>query len=127
MCAYRVMVDDNFHYHESDERWEYGIFSTADEALAVCRRVVDESLLHEYSEGGVTAEKLFDRYTSFGDEPFVIAAEGAQQVDFSARRYARARSITLTAGLAGWLRRIVIGARTCLKHRRPLSRMRSWP
>lgn len=124
---YKVVVDDNFHYQESDERWEYGIFSTADKALAACRRVVDESLLHEYKEGGVTAEELFDRYTSFGDEPFVMAAGGAQKVDFSARTYARARSIELTAGFAGWLRRIVIGVRVRLKHRRLLSPSRSRP
>jgi hypothetical protein len=111
------MVDDNFHYQDSDERWEHGSFSTAAEALAACRRVIDESLLHEYSEGGVTAEKLYDRYGSFGDEPFVVAPQGAPKVDFSARSYARARAIELTAAVLGRPRRGVVRARKRWKHR----------
>jgi hypothetical protein len=23
---YKVMVDDNFHYQDEDERWEYGVY-----------------------------------------------------------------------------------------------------
>jgi len=125
MSHYKVMVDDNFHYGEEDERWEYGVFATADEALAACRTVVDQSLLHEYKEGGVTAEGLFDRYTSFGDEPFVVATGAEKRIDFSARSYAQAQSIALTSGLAGWLRRAMIGVRVHMRNRRMLSDLRS--
>jgi hypothetical protein len=45
MSPYKVMVDDNFHYMAEDERWEYGTFATAEEALDACRRLVDEALL----------------------------------------------------------------------------------
>jgi hypothetical protein len=96
MAPYKVMIDDNFHYMETDERWEYGTYSTAEEALAACQRLVDESLLEEYREGA-TAEQLFVRYTSFGDEPFVVAAEDAPKVEFSARAYAEQRARELTA------------------------------
>jgi hypothetical protein len=96
VSPYKVMVDDNFHYMEDDERWEYGTFATADEALAACRRLVDGSLLEEYRDGA-TAEKLYDRYTSFGDEPFAVALDGAEKVEFSARNYARERAQELTA------------------------------
>ena len=96
MSPYKVMVDDNFHYMETDERSEYGTFSTAEEALAACQRLVDESLLEEYRDGA-TAEQLFVRYTSFGDEPFVVAVEDAPKVEFSARAYAEARARELTA------------------------------
>jgi len=123
MPLYRVMVDDNFHYQDADERWEYGVFATPREALAACRRVVDESLLHEYNQGGVTAERLFDRYTSFGDEPFVVAT--GKKIDFSARTYAQARSTALTKGLAGWLRRTVISVGVRMRNRRLLSKLRS--
>ena len=44
MSQYKVMVDDNFHYMDEDERWEYGTFPTVEEALAACRKVVDASL-----------------------------------------------------------------------------------
>jgi hypothetical protein len=90
MCPYKIMVDDNFHYGDESERTEYGTFSTVEEALAVCRRVVDESLLAEYRDGA-TAEQLYERYTSFGDDPFVVALDGAPKVEFSAWTYARAR------------------------------------
>jgi hypothetical protein len=55
MSPYKVMVDDNFHYMAEDERWEYGTFATAEEALDACRRLVDEALLEEYRDGA-TAE-----------------------------------------------------------------------
>ena len=97
MSQYKVMVDDNFHYMEEDERWEYGTFPTAAAAFAACRKVVDESLIAEYRLG-MTATQLYDRYTSFGDEPFIIAPHGASEdVTFSARDYARSRVEALCA------------------------------
>ena len=32
---YRVLVDDNFHYQDENERWEAGAFVTAEEAGAM--------------------------------------------------------------------------------------------
>jgi hypothetical protein len=90
MPQYKVMVDDNFHYMEEGERREYGMFATAEDAIAACRRLVDQSLAEEY-RAGMTAPQLYDRYTSFGDEPFVVAPSGAAKVDFSARDYAQCR------------------------------------
>lgn len=105
MCPYKVMVDDNFHYMDDDEQSEYGTFSTAEEALTVCRRLVDESLLAEYSDGE-TATEVLERYTSFGDDPFVVALDGAPKVEFSAWTYAQQRAQELAApGEEGALRR----------------------
>jgi hypothetical protein len=101
MSAYKVMVDDNFHYGEEDERSEYGIYPTAEEAQEVCRRLVDASLLAEYRDGQ-TAEQLLGRYTSFGDDPFIVSLDGAPRVEFSAWTYARQRAQDFTAtGEAG--------------------------
>jgi hypothetical protein len=111
MALYKVMVDDNFHYMDEDERWELGSFASADEALAACRELVDESLVEEYRDGA-TAEQLFDRYASFGDEPFVVALDGAPKLDFSARTYAERRVRELTApGPEGLRRREAVLAR----------------
>ena len=105
MSPYKVMVDDNFHYMAEDERWEYGTFATAEEALDACRRLVDEALLEEYRDGA-TAEQLFVRYTSFGDDPFIVALDDAEKVDFSASAYAEQRAMELTmAGPVGVERR----------------------
>jgi hypothetical protein len=96
MCPYKIMVDDNFHYADENERAEHGIFPTAEEAMAVCRRLVDDSLLAEYRDGA-TADQLHDRYTSFGDDPFIVALDGAPKVEFSAWSYARERAWELAA------------------------------
>jgi hypothetical protein len=96
MSRYKVMVDDNFHYMDEGERSEYTTFPTADEAIETCRRLVDESLLEEY-RSGATADELYERYISFGDEPFVVAIGGAEKVEFSARNYARRRVQELAA------------------------------
>jgi hypothetical protein len=97
MSPYKVMADDNFHYLEEDKRREGPTYATAEEALEACRRVVDQSLLHQYEQGGITAETLYDRYTDFGDDPFVVALDGSPKVDFSAWNYARERAHELTA------------------------------
>ncbi len=112
MAPYKVMVDDNFHYMDEDERWEFANVTTADEALAACRKLVDWSLLREYEwRRGQTAELLFDRYVSFGDEPFVVASEGAEKIEFSARTHARERAELIAAhGPVGWLRRATLRA-----------------
>jgi len=96
MCPYKLMIDDNFHYMDGDERSDHGTFSTAEEVLDACRRLVDESLLTEYKDGE-TAEELYERYTSFGDDPSVVALGGAPKVEFSAWNYARQRARELTA------------------------------
>jgi hypothetical protein len=85
-----------FPLHGEDERWEYGTFATAEEALDACRRLVDEALLEEYRDGA-TAEQLFVRYTSFGDDPFIVALDDAEKVDFSASAYAEQRAAEFTA------------------------------
>jgi hypothetical protein len=41
---YKVLVDDNFHYQDEGERSEHSVFSTADEAIAACKAIVDGAL-----------------------------------------------------------------------------------
>jgi hypothetical protein len=96
MPSYTVMVDDNFHYMDEDERWQHGIFATAEEAVAACRQLVERSLLEQFKPG-MTAAQLYEQYAFFGEDPFVLALEGAERVDFSARDYARERAEALCA------------------------------
>jgi hypothetical protein len=98
MVQYKVMVDDNFHYDEPDERRTDGVFATLDEALAVCRRLVDQSL-DSLKTPGMTAEKLYDSYMSFGDDPFVVVVGGTDEhAKFSAWSYAKERCSVLCNG-----------------------------
>jgi hypothetical protein len=57
MPRYKVIVDDNFHYQDPHERREQGVYETVEEALAVCRGLVDKSLKEEY-RSGISAKSL---------------------------------------------------------------------
>jgi hypothetical protein len=100
MSPYAVLVDDNFHYMDEEARWEGGTFATAEEAVAACRTIVDEWLAHTY-QPGMTSAHLYEQYTFFGDDPFVVpVGDGTERVLFSARDYARSRAEILCAGQA---------------------------
>ncbi len=91
MDGYKVMVDDNFHYMDESERYELGIFATAEDAIAACRTLVDGSLAHLH-EAGMTATELFDRYKSYGEDPFVAGPPEESRIAFSAWTYAKERA-----------------------------------
>lgn len=86
MTGFRVLVDDNAHYQEEHERYELGAFATYEEALAVCRRIVDEFLDRQYAPG-MAGDCLYELYVSFGEDPF-ISPRGPEP-RFSAWSYAR--------------------------------------
>ena len=97
MPKYRVLVADNFHYMDADDCHEKGLFDTAEEAISACRKLVDVSLSEGYKPG-MTADALYDYYTSFGDDPFIrIVGESDERVDFSAWTYARERCNAICA------------------------------
>jgi hypothetical protein len=70
---FAVFVDDNFHYMDESERYKLGEFDTFDEAVAACKRIVDEFLLTGLGPT-ITAEVLFKSYTMFGEDPFIVTA-----------------------------------------------------
>lgn len=86
---YVVMVDDNFHYMDEDERYMLGEFADAGVAIEHCRRIVNEYLESAYKPGMQSSE-LWGSYTSFGEDPF-IRSEDVTPVRFSAWDYARER------------------------------------
>lgn len=91
MPRYKVMVDDNFHYMDSDERSEDGTYETVEEAIAACRGIVDRSLEGGY-EPGISAEALYRGYVGFGDDPFIVVLDGTDDnAKFSAWSYAKER------------------------------------
>ena len=80
--TYKVFVDDNFHYMDENERHVSGEFETLDEAVAHCRRIVEEQIERFLSQG-TSEEQLYDQYTSFGEDPWVKGG------NFSAWSYAK--------------------------------------
>jgi hypothetical protein len=92
VSRYKVLVDDNFDYMDQDKRYERGVFLTAEEAISACKRIVDSNL-NDFMQPGMTASELYDAYTGFGDDPFIVCINaGDEPVRFSAWVYAKERS-----------------------------------
>jgi hypothetical protein len=91
MASYKVLVNDNSHYMNESERFEHGIFASADEAVAACKTIVDEDLDTMWRPG-TTAAALYRLYVSFGPDPFSVPTNPDDpSVDFSAWTYAKER------------------------------------
>jgi hypothetical protein len=98
MTGYRVLIDDNFHYQDESERVTYGIFDTGDEAVAVCRSIVDDYLLAEF-KSGMSGATLYDRFVTFGVDPFIVPVNPqGDPVQFSAWKYAEERCELIAGG-----------------------------
>lgn len=93
---YVVMVDDNFHYMDEDERYKHGEFADSGVATEHCRQIVDEYLASAYKPG-MSAKELWDSYVSFGEDPFIVSVD-APQARFSAWDYAKERCQVLCCG-----------------------------
>lgn len=85
MDKYEIHVDDNFHYMDESYRFKEGEYDTYDEALAICKEIVDRSLALNYREG-MSSNQLWECYVSYGVDPF-IPRSGDDY--FSARSYAK--------------------------------------
>jgi hypothetical protein len=91
MVGYKVVGADNAHYMDAKEHADHGIFATYEAAVAVCRAIVERSLAWQYKPG-MSAAELYDYYTSFGDDPFIVAVGNAPLGEpFSAWTYAKER------------------------------------
>ncbi len=93
--TFRVLVDDNFHYMDEAARTTLGDFETLEAAIAAAQALVDQFLIAA-RQPGMTADELYRQYTSFGEDPFIVA-DGRSGVAFSAWDYARARCAALCA------------------------------
>ena len=90
--AYKVFIDDNFHYMDESERYELGEFPTLEAAIEASKKIVDDYLLSAYRPG-MAANELAASYVSFGEDPFIIDTLGKKiGVLFSAWDYASRRS-----------------------------------
>jgi hypothetical protein len=91
VARYRGLIDDNFHYQDEDHRYEHGRFDSADEAVAVCKQIVDECLEHMLKPG-MTAAALYELWVMFGEDPYIMPVDRTEaRVTFSAADYAKER------------------------------------
>ena len=89
---YSVYVDDNFHYMDESERYKLDTFETCEEAIAACKKIVDEFLEEGYKDGK-SFRQLIEEYLFFGEDPFIVS--GDKTCSFSARDYAHKRCLEL--------------------------------
>ena len=89
---FTVYVDDNFHYMDKDHRYTAEELDTWEEALALARKIVDETIVKAI-EGGSRPEEAIDEYRAFGEDPW-ISEDGTVPCDesFSAWFYAETRA-----------------------------------
>ena len=80
--TYRVLVDENFHFMDEDERYESGRYPTLELAEAHCREILDLDL-SGMLRPDMSAQDLFECWMQFGDDPWI---EGGT---FSAVDYVR--------------------------------------
>jgi len=89
--TYAVFVDDNFDYMDEERRYKLGDFDTMDEAVAACKRMVDEFLAAKVDPDWTPAEQ-YQQYTQFGPDPFIVTGDpDVGHPPFSAWGYAKER------------------------------------
>jgi hypothetical protein len=97
VAGFKVLIDDNFHFMNEDYRGRGGVFATQDEAIAACKRIVDACLESGF-EPGMTANALYEQYTGFGDDPFILPLDlNHAPVGFCAWGYAKDRCEVIAA------------------------------
>jgi hypothetical protein len=94
MGEFTVYVADNFHHGDDDETYEHGEYATYARAVAAAKRIVDAWLKNAY-EPGANPDDLYQRYASFGDDPYVVPEPEGKH--FSAWEYAKQRCQELCA------------------------------
>jgi hypothetical protein len=93
--CYIVVVDDNYHYMDEDERYVVGIYEDCESAVAQCKEMVDEHILKSFN-GHETEKAIWDDYMSFGEDPWIISF-GSEKCSFSAWNYAKEKIKQLLA------------------------------
>ncbi len=82
---YVVYIDDNFHHGDKSERYKHGEFESCEEAVAACKKLVDE-YFSKLTKGKSSFEALWNGYTMYGEDPWISGDGGCK---FSAWDYAK--------------------------------------
>lgn len=73
---------------DEDESYTLRGFHTAEEALAKCEAIVDTNM-EDCAKQHVTADAIYQSYVMYGQDPQIIARNGAPDIKFSGWDYAR--------------------------------------
>ncbi len=86
--SYKVLVDENSHYMDESERYIHGEYDSCETATGECKGIVDSFLLSAHRPS-MTEQRLWELYTLFGEDPFIVTADS--DCSFCAWDYARQR------------------------------------
>ena len=87
--SFQIFIADNWNYHESS-RVPVASFDTLAEAIAECQSRVDADL-RGLRTPDMDPRALFDTYTTYGEDPWILGEKLNDPVPFSAWDYARER------------------------------------
>ena len=94
-APFTVMVDDNYHYMDGDSRYVAGKFDTWEEALALAKKIVDETVGSAINDG-LSPKDAIRNYRHFGEDPWIIGSGAVPEGGhFSAWKYAEERAFQL--------------------------------
>ncbi len=94
---FTVMVDDNYHYMDGDSRYTAGMFDTWEEAVALAKKIVDETISPAINDG-LSPEDAIMSYRHFGEDPWIIGNGAVPKGEhFSVCGYAEMRAFQLYA------------------------------
>ena len=68
--TFTVLIDDNYHFMDEDERATGPSFATYGEAVSWCQTFLERHL-EELAKPGMSAADLIAGYRSFGDDPWI--------------------------------------------------------
>ena len=88
---FHLRVYDNFHYGDASEAYDYGAYSTYEEAIIGAKAIVDEFLVHNWKKG-IKPEELGALFSLYGEDPAILPNEHGENEMFSARTYVRTRA-----------------------------------
>lgn len=83
-----VLVTDHAHTGEPDGEYQKGTYESFEEAVALCKQIIGESL-DELYKSGMSEDELMKRFVIFGLEAY---CEGFDSFSF-AKEYARKRCL----------------------------------
>ena len=93
---FQVIVEDNYHYMEDDDRRVVGTFDTYEKALAAARKIVTNSVKH-CAEDKRDAGEIHACYVMFGEDAWILPTpEGVES--FSGRTFAQSVAEGLADG-----------------------------
>lgn len=106
---FKVRIHELFHFADESEMYTWGEYDTLTEAVAECKRIIDDQLPKAYKEG-LTPEKLYEGFMMFGDEPYILAPTdytwGPDDEDINAISYFKARACEICGQPPGALDRL---------------------